>query len=90
LRSPACGHRIALIFWLTVKEPPRGLSDGVSQAVAERSPVRPCSAAHALAAGVVSPLTLAAALLGGLVRERRVQQRLSAAFHQMSAAEAGY
>jgi MFS family permease len=33
------GIVIALILWLTVKEPPRGLSDGVSRAAAERAPV---------------------------------------------------
>ena len=32
------GIVIALILWLTVKEPPRGMSDGVSRA-AERAPV---------------------------------------------------
>jgi MFS family permease len=33
------GILIALCLWLTVKEPPRGLSDGVSRSAAERAPV---------------------------------------------------
>jgi MFS family permease len=33
------GLVLALIMWLTVKEPPRGLSDGVSGAAGERAPV---------------------------------------------------
>jgi MFS family permease len=33
------GIVIALALWLTVKEPPRGLSDGVSRSAAERTPV---------------------------------------------------
>ena len=33
------GILIAVILWLTVKEPPRGMADGVSRATAERAPV---------------------------------------------------
>jgi MFS family permease len=33
------GIVLAVIMWLTVKEPPRGLSDGISRAAAERAPV---------------------------------------------------
>jgi MFS family permease len=33
------GMAIALLLWLTVKEPPRGMSDGVSRAAGERAPV---------------------------------------------------
>ena len=33
------GIVLALVMWLTVKEPPRGLSDGVSRAAGERAPV---------------------------------------------------
>ena len=33
------GIVIALILWLTVKEPPRGMSDGVSRVAGERAPV---------------------------------------------------
>jgi MFS family permease len=33
------GIVIALVVWLTVKEPPRGMSDGVSRAAGERAPV---------------------------------------------------
>jgi len=32
------GTVIAVILWLTVKEPPRGMSDGISRAAAERAP----------------------------------------------------
>lgn len=35
----APGIAIALILWLTVKEPPRGMSDGVSRSTAERTRV---------------------------------------------------
>jgi predicted MFS family arabinose efflux permease len=85
------GIAIALLLWLTVKEPPRGMSDGVSRA-AERAPVpgmmevlrtlwRKASFRH---------LTLAAAL-------HSVVWYASSAFniaflqrsHQMSAGEAG-
>ena len=33
------GIVLAVIMWLTIKEPPRGLSDGVSRAASERAPV---------------------------------------------------
>ena len=33
------GLVLAVLIWLTVKEPPRGLSDGVSRAAGERAPV---------------------------------------------------
>jgi MFS family permease len=86
------GIAIALILWLTVKEPPRGLSDGVSRA-AERAPVpgmfdvlrtlwQRRSFRH---------LTLAAALhsvvwyASGAFNNAFLQRS-----HQMSVAEAGY
>ena len=33
------GIVLAVLMWLTVKEPPRGLSDGISRAAGERAPV---------------------------------------------------
>ena len=75
------GIVIALILWLTVKEPPRGLSDGVSRA-AERAPVPGMFEVLRTLwqKTVVSPPDARRrAPLGGLVCERRVQQRLSAA-----------
>jgi MFS family permease len=33
------GIVLAVLMWLTIKEPPRGLSDGVSRAAGERAPV---------------------------------------------------
>ena len=33
------GIALGLLMWLTIKEPPRGLSDGVSRAAGERAPV---------------------------------------------------
>jgi len=87
------GVAIALLLWFTVKEPPRGLSDGVSRVAADRTPVpgmfevlrtlwQRRSFRH---------LTLAAAL-------HSVAWYASSAFnnaflqrsHQMSVAEAGY
>ena len=87
------GIVIALILWLTVKEPPRGMSDGVSRAASERAPVpgmfdvlrtliRKKSFRH---------LTLAAALhsvvwyASGAFNNAFLQRS-----HQMSVAEAGY
>ena len=87
------GIMIALIVWLTVKEPPRGLSDGVSGAAAGRAPVpgmfevlrtlwQRRSFRH---------LTLAAALhsvvwyASGAFNNAFLQRS-----HQMSVAEAGY
>ena len=37
--AAAPGIVLAVLIWLTVKEPPRGLSDGISRAAAERAPV---------------------------------------------------
>jgi MFS family permease len=37
--AAAPGIVLAVLMWLTVKEPPRGLSDGISRAAAERAPV---------------------------------------------------
>ena len=82
-----------LILWLTVKEPPRGLSDGVSRGAGERAPVpgmfdvlrtmwQKKSFRH---------LTLAAALhsvvwyASGSFNNAFLQRS-----HQMSVAEAGY
>ena len=87
------GIAIALILWLTVKEPPRGMSDGVSRAAAERAPVpgmfevlrtlwQRRSFRH---------LTLAAALhsvvwyASGAFNNAFLQRS-----HQMTVAEAGY
>jgi predicted MFS family arabinose efflux permease len=87
------GIVIALILWLTVKEPPRGMSDGVSRGAGERAPVpgmfdvlrtllRKKSFRH---------LTLAAALhsvvwyASGAFNNAFLQRS-----HQMSVAEAGY
>jgi MFS family permease len=87
------GIIIALILWLTVKEPPRGMSDGVSRAAGERTLVpgmfevlrtlwQKRSFRH---------LTLAAALhsvvwyASGAFNNAFLQRS-----HQMSVAEAGY
>jgi len=87
------GIAIALFLWLTVKEPPRGLSDGVARAVSERTPVpgmlevlrtlwQRRSFRH---------LTLAAALhsvvwyASGAFNNAFLQRS-----HQMSVSEAGY
>jgi MFS family permease len=84
------GIVIALILWLTVKEPPRGLSDGVLRAAADvpgmvdvlRTLWRRASFRH---------LTLAAALhsvvwyASGAFNNAFLQRS-----HQMSVAEAGY
>jgi len=37
--AAAPGIVLAVLMWLTMKEPPRGLSDGISRAAAERAPV---------------------------------------------------
>jgi len=37
--AAAPGIVLAVLMWLTVKEPPRGLTDGISRAAAERAPV---------------------------------------------------
>jgi len=37
--AAAPGLVLAILMWLTVKEPPRGLADGVSRAAGERAPV---------------------------------------------------
>jgi len=86
------GIMIALILWLTVKEPPRGLSDGVSRA-AERAPVPGMFAVlHTLwQKRSFRHLTLAAALhsvvwyASGAFNNAFLQRS-----HQMSVAEAGY
>jgi MFS family permease len=86
------GLVIALILWLTVKEPPRGLSDGVSRA-AERAPVpRMFEVLHTLwQKRSFRHLTLAAALhsvvwyASGAFNNAFLQRS-----HQMSVAEAGY
>ena len=87
------GIVIALILWLTVKEPPRGMSDGVTRGAGERAPVpgmfdvlrtlmRKKSFRH---------LTLAAALhsvvwyASGAFNNAFLQRS-----HQMSVSEAGY
>ena len=87
------GLVLALVMWLTVKEPPRGLSDGVSRAAGERAPVPGMfEVLHALwQKRSFRHLTLAAAL-------HSVVWYASSAFnnaflqrsHQMSAGEAGY
>ncbi|HKE84716.1 MAG TPA: MFS transporter [Vicinamibacterales bacterium] len=86
------GVVMALILFLTVKEPPRGLSDGVSRAVADRAPVPGMfEVLHALwQRRSFRHLTLAAAL-------HSVVWYASSAFnnaflqrsHHMSVAEAG-
>jgi MFS family permease len=87
------GIVIALILWLTVKEPPRGMSDGVARGAGERAPVpgmfevlrvlwKKASFRH---------LTLAAALhsvvwyASGSFNNAFLQRS-----HQMTVAEAGY
>jgi MFS family permease len=87
------GILIALFLWLTVKEPPRGLSDGVSRSAAERAAVPGMfEVLHTLwQRRSFRHLTLAAAL-------HSVVWYASSAFnnaflqrsHQMSVAEAGY
>jgi MFS family permease len=87
------GIMIALIVWLTVKEPPRGLSDGVSGAAAGRAPVP--SMFEVLRTlwerRSFRHLTLAAALhsvvwyASGAFNNAFLQRS-----HQMSVAEAGY
>jgi len=87
------GLVIALILWLTVKEPPRGLSDGVSRAAAERAPVpHMFDVLRALwQKRSFRHLTLAAALhsvvwyASGAFNNAFLQRS-----HQMSVAEAGY
>src|SRR5262245_44889042 len=86
------GIAIALILWLTVKEPPRGLSDGVSRA-AERAPVpRMFDVLRTLMQKKsFRHLTLAAALhsvvwyASGAFNNAFLQRS-----HQMTVAEAGY
>jgi MFS family permease len=86
------GLVIALILWLTVKEPPRGLSDGVSRA-AERAPVPGMfDVLHTLwQKRSFRHLTLAAALhsvvwyASGAFNNAFLQRS-----HEMSVAEAGY
>ena len=87
------GIVIALFVWLTVKEPPRGLSDGVSRAAAERAPVpHMFDVLRALwQKRSFRHLTLAAALhsvvwyASGAFNNAFLQRS-----HQMSVAEAGY
>ena len=87
------GIVMALILFLTVKEPPRGLSDGVSRAVADRAPVPGMfEVLHALwQRRSFRHLTLAAALhsvvwYAGSAFNNAFLQRS----HHMSVAEAGY
>ena len=87
------GLIIALILWLTVKEPPRGMSDGVSRAAAERAPVPGMfEVLHTLLQRrSFRHLTLAAALhsvvwyASGAFNNAFLQRS-----HQMTVAEAGY
>ena len=87
------GLVIALLLWLTVKEPPRGLSDGVSRAASERAPVPGMFEVLGTLWQKVSfrHLTLAAALhsvvwyASGAFNNAFLQRS-----HQMSVAEAGY
>jgi len=87
------GLVLALIMWLTVKEPPRGLSDGVSRAAGERAPVpgmfevlrtlwQKRSFRHlTLAAALHSVVWYASSAFNNAFLQRS---------HQMSAGEAGY
>jgi MFS family permease len=87
------GIAIALILWLTVKEPPRGLSDGVSPDCPAGTPVpdtvqvlrtlwRRASFRHlAFAAALHSVVWYASGAFNNAFLQRS---------HQMSAAEAGY
>jgi MFS family permease len=87
------GLVVALLLWLTVKEPPRGLSEGVSRAAAEQAPVpgmfevlgalwRRVSFRHlTLAAALHSVVWYASSAFNNAFLQRS---------HQMSVAEAGY
>jgi hypothetical protein len=87
------GIVLAVLMWLTVKEPPRGLSDGVSRAAVSARPCLACSrcCARCGRSGRFRHLTLAAAL-------HSVVWYASSGFnnaflqrsHQMTAGEAGY
>jgi MFS family permease len=86
------GIAIALLLWLTVKEPPRGLSDGVSRATAERAVPGMFDVLRALwQRRSFRHLTLAAALhsvvwyASGAFNNAFLQRS-----HQMSVSEAGY
>jgi MFS family permease len=84
---------IALILWLTVKEPPRGMSDGVSRSAGERAPVPGMFEVLRTLMQKKSfrHLTLAAALhsvvwyASGAFNNAFLQRS-----HQMTVAEAGY
>ena len=87
------GVAIALLLWFTVKEPPRGLSDGVSRVAADRMPVpgmfevlrtlwQRRSFRHlTLAAALHSVVWYASSAFNNAFLQRS---------HQMSVAEAGY
>lgn len=87
------GVAIALLLWFTVKEPPRGLSDGVSRVAADRAPVpgmfevlrtlwQRRSFRHlTLAAALHSVVWYASSAFNNAFLQRS---------HQMSVAEAGY
>jgi MFS family permease len=87
------GIAIALILWLTVKEPPRGMSDGVARGAGERAPVpRMFDVLRTLIQKKsFRHLTLAAALhsvvwyASGAFNNAFLQR-----LHQMSVSEAGY
>jgi MFS family permease len=87
------GVVFALLLWLTVKEPPRGLSDGISRATAERTRVpgmlevlrtlwQKKSFRHlTLAAALHSVVWYASSIFNNAFLQRS---------HQMTPAEAGY
>jgi MFS family permease len=87
------GIALGLLMWLTIKEPPRGLSDGVSRGAGERAPVpgmlevlrtlwQKRSFRHlTLAAALHSVVWYASSAFNNAFLQRS---------HQMSAGEAGY
>jgi MFS family permease len=91
--AAAPGIVLAVLMWLTIKEPPRGLADGVSRAASERAPVpgmfevlrtlwQKRSFRHlTLAAALHSVVWYASSAFNNAFLQRS---------HQMSAGEAGY
>jgi len=86
------GIVLAVLMWLTIKEPPRGLSDGISRAAGERAPVpgmfevlhtlwqKPSFRHLTLAAALHSVVWYASSAFNNAFLQRS---------HQMTAGEAG-